>query len=77
MPSHMRGKFFALALAMTSGLTPIAMAVGGVLGDLFPIKWVICCCMGLAALMFFVGGFMPGIKKLFLLDPKTQTVEDL
>jgi DHA3 family macrolide efflux protein-like MFS transporter len=77
VPSHMRGKFFALALAMTSGLTPIAMAVGGVLGDLFPIKWVICCCMGLAALMFFVGGFMPGIKKLFLLDPKTQTVEDL
>jgi MFS family permease len=41
VPEHFRGKVFGLLETMTGGLTPIGMAIGGVLGEIFPLKWVI------------------------------------
>jgi MFS family permease len=41
VPSAMRGKVFGLLDTMTQGLTPIGLALGGVLGELLPIRFVI------------------------------------
>ncbi len=41
VPQHMRGKVFGLLETLSAGLTPIAMAFGGILGEFFPLKWVI------------------------------------
>ncbi len=38
---RMRGKVMGLLEMLTGGLTPVSMAVGGVLGEFLPIKWVI------------------------------------
>jgi MFS family permease len=40
VPQAMRGKVYGLLNAMSSGLAPIAMGVGGVLGQLLPIRGV-------------------------------------
>lgn len=41
VPREMRGKVMAFMSMLTQSLTPIAMAVGGVLGGMFPIRAVI------------------------------------
>lgn len=40
-PQEVRGKVMSFISMTTSGLTPFAMALGGVLGGIFPIKFVI------------------------------------
>ena len=40
VPQHMRGKVYGLLNTLSMGLTPIAMGVGGVLGQLLPIRTV-------------------------------------
>jgi len=40
-PQEVRGKVMSFISMTTSGLTPFAMALGGVLGGIFPIKYVI------------------------------------
>lgn len=37
-PQEMRGKVLALMSMMTQGLTPISMALGGAIGEIFPIR---------------------------------------
>jgi MFS family permease len=46
-PQHMRGKVLSLMNMLTSGLTPLAMVVGGVLGGLLPIRMIISVCFAL------------------------------
>lgn len=47
-PQEVRGKVMAFLHMVTSGLTPFAMALGGVLGEIFPIRLVI-------SMAFFAG----------------------
>jgi MFS transporter, DHA3 family, macrolide efflux protein len=44
VPQHMRGKVMGFLNTISQGLTPIAMALGGVLGEFLPLKWVIFTC---------------------------------
>jgi MFS family permease len=44
VPQAMRGKVMGFLSTLSQGLTPIAMALGGVLGELLPIRWVIFAC---------------------------------
>jgi Na+/melibiose symporter-like transporter len=41
VPGELRGKVFGLLETMTQGLTPIGMALGGLLGEVLPLRWVI------------------------------------
>lgn len=41
VPQNMRGKVFGFLNTLSTSLTPIAMATGGILGEFFPIKYVI------------------------------------
>ncbi|MDR3645211.1 MAG: MFS transporter [Clostridia bacterium] len=40
-PQEVRGKVMAFISMTTAGLTPFAMAIGGVLGGFFPIRFVV------------------------------------
>lgn len=50
-PQDVRGKVMSFISMTTSGLTPFAMALGGVLGGIFPIRYVI-------SAAFFAGLFV-------------------
>ncbi|HAU85523.1 MAG TPA: MFS transporter [Lachnospiraceae bacterium] len=50
-PSDMRGKVLSLKNMTIQGLTPIAMGIGGVLGDIFNIQAVISCSFGAALIV--------------------------
>ena len=41
VPRNMRGKVMGLLETLTQGLTPIGMAVGGLLGEILPLKLII------------------------------------
>jgi predicted MFS family arabinose efflux permease len=41
VPKEMRGKVFGLTGSLSGGLIPLGIAIGGVLGDLFPIPLIV------------------------------------
>ncbi len=41
IPAEHRGKVFGLLEMLSSGLAPVGMALGGVLGEFLPLRWVI------------------------------------
>jgi MFS family permease len=41
VPQHLRGKVLGLLETLTQGLTPVGMAIGGVLGEYLPLRWII------------------------------------
>lgn len=77
IPADMRGKVFGLFGTINKGLTPIAMAIGGVLGQFLPISAVIsvCCIISLLSSIPFV--FLPSFKRFVNFDPKVETLQDI
>jgi MFS family permease len=77
VPQEMRGKVFSLSGTVLQALTPIGMAVGGILAEFIPIKYIISTCFtanifGMLPLMF------SNSFRLFInYNPDTQTLEDL
>lgn len=76
-PQEMRGKVLSLLNMLTQGLTPIAMAIGGVLGDILPIRLVMT--ISIAIVFLGVTPFMinKNFKKFINYDYQKQTLEDL
>ncbi len=77
VPQDMRGKVFGLLGTMAGSLTPIAFAVGGWLGEVFPIRLLMSGCFILTFGAFFVLVFMPSIIRFFNFDPGKQTLEEI
>lgn len=65
VPEHYRGKVFGLMETLTGGLTPIGMAIGGVLGEVFPLKWVIGAGFALIGVYIFPQLGSKGIRDFF------------
>ena len=76
-PENMRGKVFSLLSTVTQGLTPIAMAVGGVLAEFIPIKMVISLSFVIVFIIFVPFAFNMHFKRFINFDPKTQKLEDV
>jgi len=77
VPQDMRGKAFSLMGAISQGLTPISMALAGVLGEFFPLRAVIAAAFALA-FVFFVPLFFSGAFRRFVnFDPDTESTEVL
>ena len=53
VPGNMRGKVFGLLGTLTQGLTPIGLAIGGLLGEALPFRIVISGSFVLIAIFFF------------------------
>ena len=67
-PQEMRGKVVSFMNATCSGLTPVAMALGGVLGAVLPLRLVITVSFILGMLSMFPAYFSKSFKSFIVKD---------
>jgi MFS family permease len=77
VPQDMRGKVFGLLGTMAGSLTPVAFAVGGWLGEIFPIRPLMSGCFILTFMAFFILIFVPSVVRFFNFDPAAQKLEEI
>ncbi len=68
VPQELRGKVMGLLDTLTQGLTPIGMAIGGVLGEFLPLPWVIGGSFALIGVYIFPQLGARGIRDFFAVD---------
>lgn len=76
-PAEMRGKVFGLLNTLSQGLTPLAMALGGVLGALLPIPLIMVTCMVLTTFIFMPVILSKKFKRFINFNPDVDTLEDV
>lgn len=76
VPTEMRGKVMSFMMASTQGLTPFAMALGGVLGGLFPIRIVITASFAIGFLIMVTSYFSKSFKE-YLTQDNTMVASQL
>ena len=64
-PQDMRGKVMGFLEALTGGLMPIGMAVGGLLGEFLPLRLIISLAFAIAGLVGTPPLLNPGIRRFF------------
>jgi DHA3 family macrolide efflux protein-like MFS transporter len=74
-PQDMRGKVFGLLGTLAGGLTPLAMALGGVLAEFISIRLLISASFILTFLSFIPLAFSPAIRRYVNYDPDRDTLE--
>lgn len=77
IPEEKRGKVFALINTFSMGLTPLGLAVGGILGEILPIRiamLILLCCTLLLTLAF---AFIKGLRPMINFDLEVEDVETL
>jgi len=74
-PQDMRGKVFGLLGTLAGGLTPLAMALGGVLAEFISIRLLISASFILTFLSFLPLAFSPAIRRYVNFDPDRDTLE--
>ena len=72
VPADMRGKVFGLLGSLSTGLTPLAMALGGVLAEFIPIRLLIVSCFVVTLLIFLPLALSADFRKFINLDPAAQ-----
>jgi MFS family permease len=68
VPSEMRGKVMSFMTAATQGLTPFAMALGGLLGGLLPIRIVITASFAIGFLIMATSYFSKSFREYLTQD---------
>ncbi len=77
VPQEIRGKVFALITTVCMSLTPFAMAIGGALGEVFPLRHVIVTCCAIMFVGFIPCIFIKPLKRFVNFDPEKETLEDI
>lgn len=77
VPQEMRGKAFSLMGAVSQGLTPIAMALAGVLAEFLPLPALISASFAATFLFFVPLLFSRDFMRFVRFDPDAETVESL
>ncbi|MBI5680324.1 MAG: MFS transporter [Methanobacterium sp.] len=77
VPDNMMGKVMALVNTLIIALIPLAMIIGGVLAQFFPIRAIFMVCFLLGVLVFISLFFMPSVRKFINFDPENQSIEDM
>jgi hypothetical protein len=75
VPQTMRGKVMGFLETLTQGLTPLGMALGGVLGEFLPLRWVIAGSFLAMGLYIFPQLGLRGIREFFTLDRELEAKE--
>lgn len=77
IPEDKRGKVFSLIQTFSMGLTPIGIAVGGVLGQVIPVRMAMF--ILLLITLIISAGFLVirPIKTLFNYDPEKESLEEM
>lgn len=71
-PGEVRGKVMSFMSMLTQGLTPFAMALGGVLGGVFPIRLVISAAFVATFLIMIPSYFSKAFQQYIATDFKTE-----
>lgn len=69
IPQAMRGKAFGLLGTLAGGLTPIAMAVGGAVAELLPIRLLIAGCFACIVLIMLTSLLATDFRKTLQAEP--------
>ncbi len=77
VPDDMMGKVMGLVGTVTMALTPLAMVIGGLLAEVFPIRAIFLVCFVASFLVFVPIFFIPSVRKFVNFDPETQDMTDL
>jgi DHA3 family macrolide efflux protein-like MFS transporter len=77
VPQELRGKVFSLITMVCMSLTPFAMAIGGVLGEIFPLRHIVFACFVILFLGFLPCAFIKSLKRFVNFDPEKETIEDI
>ena len=75
VPPEMRGKVFSLLGTVSGGLMPIAFALGGVLGEVIPLRIMIALCFGITWLVFLPLPLSPTVVRYYSFDPARDRLE--
>lgn len=76
-PKEMRGKVLSLISMMTQGLTPFAMALGGILGEFISIKSILSVCFLIIFVVTIPIAFNKPFKRFINFDYEKETLEDI
>ena len=76
-PQEMRGKVLALMSMVTQGLTPFAMALGGVLGGFIPIRTIMTVSFIVMLVVITPFTFNKTLKRFINFDFEKETLEDI
>jgi len=76
-PQEVRGKVMSFISMTTSGLTPFAMALGGVLGGIFPIKYVISAAFMAGLLVAIPSCISKSFREYITTDYGANDVQDI
>ncbi len=77
VPDDMMGKVMGLVGTVTMALTPLAMVIGGLLAEIFPIRTIFLVCFAASFLVFVPMFFIPSVRKFVNFDPETQDINDI
>ena len=77
VPQAMRGKVFSMMGTLLMGLTPIGMALGGVMAEFISARYVMSICSAITFCFFIPFIFMPSFKRFINYNPEEQTLEDI
>jgi MFS family permease len=77
VPQDMRGKVFSMMGTILMGLSPIGMALGGVMAEFIPARYVMSICSAITFCFFIPFIFMTSFKRFINYNPEEQTLEDI
>ena len=77
VPQDMRGKVFGLLGSLSSGLTPFAMVIGGVLAEFIPMRVLISGSFAVTILLYIPLFLSAEFRRTITFNPATQTPADL
>jgi MFS transporter, DHA3 family, macrolide efflux protein len=77
VPDDMMGKVMGLVGTVIMAFTPLAMVLGGLLAEIFPIRSIFLVCFVGSFLVFVPMFFIPSVRKFVNFDPETQDMGDL
>lgn len=77
IPHEKRGKVYALINTFSMGLTPLGLALGGVLGEILPIRIAMFFLLGCTFIMTLTVVFIKGLKPMINYNPEDESIEDL
>ncbi|MEG2017257.1 MAG: MFS transporter [Clostridium sp.] len=77
IPEEKRGKVFALINTFSMGLTPLGLAIGGILGEILPIRVAMLFLLGCTLLLTLAVAFIKGLKPMINFNPEVEDVESL
>ncbi len=70
VPADMRGKVFGLLASLSTGLTPLAMALGGVLAEFVPVRLLIPACFVVVLLILLPLALSADFRRFFSQEPE-------